>query len=133
MYQLTIKFEHAGGQAVAKLLCTTDDEVEDRLVSPGEADIAFSTSMVADCCSIRSPNSLLRRASAGLADPAFGFVAMFPPGWLLASGSDANPSSHPNPSLTRTCKQAICAQFCPACVVVRPRKSYIQALSELLD
>ena len=28
--------------------------------SPGEADIAFSTSMVADCCSIRSPYSLLR-------------------------------------------------------------------------
>jgi hypothetical protein len=23
--------------------------------SPGEADITFSTSMVADCCSIRSP------------------------------------------------------------------------------
>ena len=29
-------------------------------VSSGEADITFSTSMVADCCSIRSPNSLLR-------------------------------------------------------------------------
>ena len=29
--------------------------------SPGEADITFSTSMVAACCSIRSPYSLLRR------------------------------------------------------------------------
>ena len=28
--------------------------------SPGEADITFSTSMVAACCSIRSPYSLLR-------------------------------------------------------------------------
>jgi hypothetical protein len=33
-------------------------------VSPGDADIAFSTSMVAVCCSIRSPNSLLRVANA---------------------------------------------------------------------
>ena len=28
--------------------------------SPGEADIALSTSIVAACCSIRSPYSLLR-------------------------------------------------------------------------
>jgi len=32
--------------------------------SPGEADITFSTSMVADCCSIRSPYSLLRAANS---------------------------------------------------------------------
>ncbi len=35
-------------------------------VSPGEADIAFRTSMVADCCSMRSPYSLLRSASAAV-------------------------------------------------------------------
>jgi hypothetical protein len=33
---------------------------------PGELDITFSTSMVADCCSIRSPYSLLRAASAAV-------------------------------------------------------------------
>ena len=33
---------------------------------PGEADMAFSTSMVADWCSICSPYSLLRSASAAV-------------------------------------------------------------------
>ena len=34
--------------------------------SPGDADITFSTSIVAACCAIRSPNSLLRSASSAV-------------------------------------------------------------------
>jgi hypothetical protein len=47
-------------------------------VSSGVLDITFSTSMVAACCSIRSPNSLLRSASAAVRSCSARYVSALP-------------------------------------------------------